>query len=53
MELPEDVATVVLEVMEQQMGAERPEGSVFGPPVDISEDASVQDRLIAFSGRTP
>ena len=27
--------------------------TMFGPPVDVADDASAQDKLIAFVGRQP
>ena len=28
-------------------------GDMFGQPVDVADDASEQDKLIAFAGRQP
>ncbi len=51
--LPPDAVQAV------QMGLERlPEQmlrspSMFGPPIDVADDASPQDKLLAFTGRQP
>lgn len=50
--LPADLcehAYAQLQPMDQMIRA----GGMFGPKVDVSDDAPVQDRFIAFTGRTP
>jgi uncharacterized protein (TIGR03086 family) len=52
--MDEDIAVATLALMQQFNGPEmRGPGKAFGTPIECSEDASVQDRLIAFSGRRP
>jgi hypothetical protein len=52
--MPDDLAAQTLDMMEGFMASgARDKSSAFAPPVACPEDAPLQDRLIAFSGRRP
>jgi uncharacterized protein (TIGR03086 family) len=52
--MPDDLSANVLAMMQQNLKPEmRGPGKAFGPVVPCPEDAPVQDRLAAFSGRQP
>lgn len=52
--IPDDLAGPMLEGLRKQLGGgERAAGSPFVSEVAIPDDAPLQDRLIAFTGRTP
>jgi uncharacterized protein (TIGR03086 family) len=50
--LPDDLVQAVWKYMEPQAETLRGMG-VFGPKVDVPEDAPLQDRLLGLSGRQP
>ncbi len=52
--MPDDVSTKILGLMQQMLKPEmRGPGKAFGLAVACPEDAPVQDRLAAYSGRQP
>jgi uncharacterized protein (TIGR03086 family) len=52
--MPEDLASTLLDLMHQRLSpARRGPGKAFGPELACPEDAPIQDRLVAFSGRQP
>jgi uncharacterized protein (TIGR03086 family) len=52
--MPEDLSTTILTFMHKNLRPEmRGPGKAFGPEVLCPEDAPIQDRLAAFSGRQP
>lgn len=51
-EIPEPIATSMLEGMRRMFPAERPP-ALFGPEIPIADDAPAADRLVAFTGRRP
>ncbi|MCP3910392.1 MAG: TIGR03086 family protein [Actinomycetia bacterium] len=50
--LPEPIAAHALETLTPMDAMMRGEG-MFGPKIEVGDDASVQDRLIGFLGRQP
>ena len=48
-----DVAGMLLQAAGALDGIRSPDGTPFGPAVDVPESAPPGDRLIAFAGRTP
>jgi len=48
---PADIARIRADVTE--LGASARQGNVFGPPIELGDDASAQDRLLGFLGRDP
>jgi uncharacterized protein (TIGR03086 family) len=53
--IPDDVAATVLHMTRSQMQPEGefPRGESFGDPIDVPDDAPVQDRMLAYMGRRP
>jgi uncharacterized protein (TIGR03086 family) len=52
--LPDDLASGMLDFMHEWLVPQlRGPGKPFGPEVPCPEDAPIQDRVIAFSGRQP
>lgn len=51
--LDSGLAEVCLNVLEQFFQGGRPGPEIFGPEVNVTSGASVQDRLLGISGRTP
>lgn len=52
--MPEDLATELFQFMQRMLTPERRgSGKAFGPEVPCPEDAPIEDRLVAFSGRQP
>lgn len=53
-EIPDMLAQPILSGLQATVGdGPRPEGHFFGSPVEVPDDASAADKLIAFTGRTP
>lgn len=52
MPLDDEVAERGLAFMQQGLTDDN-RGEAFGPPVDVPDDASAYDRLVAFAGRDP
>ena len=52
MPLDPEVAERGLAFMQQGMTEEN-RGDAFGPPIEVADDASPYDRLVAFAGRDP
>ncbi|MEY2468437.1 MAG: hypothetical protein QOF21_1135 [Actinomycetota bacterium] len=50
--MPEGLAAAALEMIHGRFTPEQREG-VFKPEVEVADDAPVQDKLLAYSGRTP
>ncbi len=50
--LDDEVAQRGLAFIQQGLTADN-RGPAFGPPVEVAEDASAYDRLVAFAGRDP
>ncbi len=51
--MPEDIAQVAYESMNGRLDDPSTRGHSFKPPVEVPDDASVQDKLIGYMGRTP
>ncbi len=50
-DLAEAVYGMTTNMMEPQ--GSFPRGSAFGPPVEVADDAPIQDRMLAYLGRRP
>ena len=50
--MPGDLAEAAFKMMDGRMSDEQ-RGSFFGLAVKVADDASAQDKLLAYSGRTP
>jgi uncharacterized protein (TIGR03086 family) len=50
--MPEDLAQAAMQMLDGQLPPER-RGDSFKPAVDVPDGASVQDRYVAYLGRTP
>ena len=50
--IPEDIAAYLFDMWEPQAEA-MAESGLFSPPVEVAEDASYSDRLVALLGRRP
>jgi uncharacterized protein (TIGR03086 family) len=50
--IPEDLAEVAYDLVSKNFPEEGREG-ILGPRVAVPDDASWQDKLLGFSGRTP
>jgi uncharacterized protein (TIGR03086 family) len=52
--MPADLAAAAWQFLDGQISAEaRGPGKIFKAAVVVSEDASIQDKLVAYCGRTP
>jgi uncharacterized protein (TIGR03086 family) len=52
-ELPADVAEAALESARHEVPLDGRMPEIFGPPVEVGEDATPTERLVAYLGRTP
>lgn len=50
--MPEDLAETAFQMMDGRMTDEQ-RGSFFDPAVKVADDASAQDKLLGYVGRTP
>jgi uncharacterized protein (TIGR03086 family) len=52
--MPEDLAALAMQLLDGRLNEDsRGPGKNFGPAVTVDADASVQDRLLGYCGRTP
>jgi uncharacterized protein (TIGR03086 family) len=51
--LDQEVTTIAYQVAQTMLSDDLRAAGLFGPPVPVSDDAPMADRLAAFAGRTP
>ena len=50
--IPEDLAAAAFQMIDGRMPPDR-RGQAFQPEIEVADDAPVQDRLLAYTGRRP